>query len=135
MTNNFPTRVASLRLKVFLCHDLRDKKDTINALGQPEKGIVIQLSEWLEAHGVDVWRSDKELVGGETWKREIYDKAIPSCDLFIVCLTKNFVDDTPGQRYREVIRALEIAEAKHPDTMFILPIRIEQVHYPGLVEK
>lgn len=137
MVSNSPTEVAPRQLKIFLCHDLRDKKDTVNTSGQLEKGIVIQLSEWLEAHNIDVWRSDKELAGGETWKHAIYDKAIPACDLFVICLTKNFVETTDGERHHEVDRALEIAKKKHPDpdNTFIIPIRIERVQYPGLEEK
>ena len=106
MSDDASMQTPFRRLRVFLCHDLRDKKETKNEAGQPTKGIVLQLSEWLEAHDIEVWRSDKELAGGEMWKREIYDKAIPTCDLFVVCLTKHFIDDIPGQRHREVTRAL-----------------------------
>ncbi len=137
MADDTSTRTPFRRLRVFLCHDLRDKQEKIHSDGRREKGIVLQLTEWLEAQDCTVWRSDKELFGGVAWEPKIFEQAIPTCDLFVICLTENFVEVTDGERHHEVIAARRVALNKHPDpdNTFIIPVRIHHVQYPGFKDK
>src|SRR5260370_565909 len=115
MADDTSTRTLFRQLGVFLCHDLRDKQETICGDGQREKGIVLQLTEWLEAQHCAVWRSDKELFGGVAWEPKIFEQAIPTCDLFVICLTENFVEKSDGELHHEVIAARRVALNKHSD--------------------
>lgn len=103
-------------LKVFLCHSSGDK---------PE------IRKWyrrLVADGVDAWLDVESLLPGQKWKIEI-PKAIRNSDIVLVFLSKDSVNKE-GFVQKEIKEALDIADEKLDETIFIIPARLEDCKVP-----
>ncbi len=107
-------------LKVFLCHAHGDK-DAVRALYQR-----------LAREEVDAWLDKSRLLPGQDWAVEIR-KAVAQSDVVIVCLSKQFNQE--GFRQKEVRIALEAADLKPPETIFIIPIRLEECEVPDSLNR
>ena len=105
------------KLRVFLCHSSQDKP------------IVRQLYQRLNAEGwIDPWLDEEKLLPGQDWDLEI-EKAIETADAVIVCLSNNSVTKE-GVVQKEIKRALDKAEEKPEDVIFIIPLRLEDCLIP-----
>jgi hypothetical protein len=111
--NQLPTRA----LKVFLCHSSADKP------------VVRKLYQRLYAkQGIDPWLDEAKLLPGEKWDLEI-TKAVKESDVVIVCISKDSVSKE-GYVQKEMKHALDIANEKPDDTIFIVPLRLEECKVP-----
>ena len=103
-------------LRIFLCHASDDKP------------VVRTLYHRLKADGFSPWLDEEDLLPGQEWQKTIRT-AVRSCDVVIVCLTPGSVTKT-GYVQREIKFALEIAEEKPEGTLFVVPVRLEEVKLP-----
>ena len=106
---NTPVRL----LKVFLCHASGDKPP------------VRDLYKRLVAEGVDAWLDQEKLLPGQNWRSEI-PKAVREADVVVVCLSKKSITKE-GYVQKEIKFALDIAEEKPEDTIFLIPARLEEL--------
>src|SRR5688572_10010422 len=105
---------ASRPLRVFLCHSSGDKP------------TVRELYRRLDAEGwIDAWLDEEKLYPGHDWNIEIV-RAIRESDVIIVCLTKNSVNKE-GYIQRELRMVLDQSDYKPEGTLFIIPVRLEEV--------
>jgi hypothetical protein len=105
------------KLRVFLCHSSQDKP------------IVRELYQRLNAEGwIDPWLDEEKLLPGQEWGMEI-EKAVENADAVIVCLSNNSVTKE-GYVQRELKYALDIALEKPEGTIFIIPLRLDDVLLP-----
>ena len=111
-------RVRSERkLKVFLCHATQDKP-VVRELYRR-----LALESW-----IDPWLDEEKLLPGHDWDMEI-EKAVEAADVVIVCLSNNSVTKE-GYVQRELRFALDIALTKPEETIFIIPLRLEECQPP-----
>jgi hypothetical protein len=108
---------ANPKLRVFLCHSSTDK------------AIVRELYQRLKAEEwVDPWLDEEELLPGQDWDLEI-EKAVEKADAVIVLLSKNAVAKE-GYIQKELRRVLDIALEKPEETIFVIPLRLEDCEIP-----
>jgi RNA-directed DNA polymerase len=82
----------------------------------------------LKTAGYIPWMDKEDLIGGTRWEREI-EKAIKQADLFVLCLSKSSVNKR-GVLQKEILFALDKAEEKLEDDIFIIPLRLEVCDAP-----
>jgi len=109
-------QVKHARLRIFLCHSSKDKS------------TVRHLHHRLKAAGFDPWLDELELAPGQDWQVEI-PFAVRVCDVIIVCLSKNSVNKE-GYVQKEIKLALDVEEEKPEGTIFIVPVKFEEVDVP-----
>ena len=103
-------------LRVFLCHASGDKP------------AVKVLYEKLVKDGFDVWLDKEKLIPGQNWQAEIA-KAVKNSDIVLVCLSPRSITKE-GFVQREIKFALDMAEEKPAETIFIIPTRLEECDVP-----
>ena len=105
------------KLRVFLCHSSQDKP------------IVREHSQRLNAEGwIDPWLDEENLLPGHNWVLEI-NKAVESSDIVVVCLSNNSVTKE-GFVQREVRNILDVADNKPEGSIFVVPIRLDDIKPP-----
>jgi hypothetical protein len=109
-------------LRVFLCHSSGDKP------------TVRELYRRLDSEGwIDPWLDEEKLYPGQDWNYEI-ELAVEAADVIIVCLTNNSVNKE-GYIQRELRIVLDLADYKPEGTLFIIPVRLEEVEPPKRLKK
>jgi hypothetical protein len=104
-------------LRVFLCHASQDKP------------IVRELYQRLNTEGwIDPWLDEEKLLPGQDWDMEI-EKAVEAADAVIVVLSNNSVSKE-GYIQKELRFVLEMAFEKPEGTIFIIPLRLNDVEPP-----
>ena len=103
-------------LSVFVCHA---KEDKTTASG---------LFRRLASDGYDPWLDEEKLLPGQKWRAEIR-RAVRKADAVVVCLSKKSVDKT-GFVQREIRIALDAAEERPENSIYIIPARIEHCDVP-----
>lgn len=107
---------ASPLLRVFLCHSSNDKP------------VVRDLYRRLREDGVSPWLDEEDLLPGQKWEVEI-PKAVRSSDAVIVCLSR-ISTTKKGYVNKELQYALDIANEYPEDTIFLIPLRLEECDVP-----
>lgn len=90
--------------------------------------IVSQLYDRLRADGFDPWMDKRDLLPGQSWQREIM-RAVRESDVFLACVSSRYATKS-GYTSREINFALDIAEEKPEGTIFIIPVRLEDIPVP-----
>lgn len=108
-------------LRVFLCHASGDKP------------AVRKLYDLLVKDGIDAWLDERKLIPGQQWQIEI-PKAVKYSDVVIVCLSSQSVTKE-GFVQKEIRLALDAADEKPDDTIFIIPARLENCEVPERIKK
>ena len=104
-------------LKVFLCHASQDKP------------VVRELAQRLFAEGwIDPWLDEKKLLPGQDWRLKI-EEAVETSDIVVICLSNNSVSKE-GFVQKELRYAKEIALEKPDETIFLIPLRLEDCETP-----
>ena len=105
------------KLKVFLCHSSADKQ------------AVRKLYQRLYSRkGIDPWLDEAKLLPGVRWDTEIA-KAVKESEVVIVCISNNSVSKE-GYVQKEIKRALDVADEKPEETIFIIPLKLEECNVP-----
>jgi hypothetical protein len=103
-------------LRIFLCHSSADKP------------AVRELYQRLKADGFEPWLDEEDLMPGEDWQLEI-PKAVKNSDVVIVCLSRGSVSKA-GYVQKEIKFALDIADEQPENTIFIIPLRLDECEVP-----
>jgi hypothetical protein len=101
---------------VFLCHSSGDKERVRPLYGK------------LKAAGFKPWLDEEDLVPGTRWETEIR-KAVKQSDIVLVCLSQSSITKE-GFIQKEIRIALDIADEKPEDTIYIIPARLEECVLP-----
>jgi hypothetical protein len=91
------------------------------------------LYKQLLADGIDPWLDEENLLPGQDWALEI-TKALRASDLIIVCLSRGSVTKE-GFIQKEIRQALDVADEKPEETIFLIPLRLEQCEVPERLRK
>lgn len=105
------------RLQVFLCHASQDKPRVRELYRRLSKEL------W-----IDSWLDEEKLLPGQDWDLEI-QQAIHAADIILICLSKESVSKE-GYVQREFKRALSYAEEKPDETIYIIPLRLDDCTPP-----
>ncbi len=103
-----PTR----KLKVFLCHASEDKPK----VRELYKKLVAET--WIQP-----WLDEEDLLPGQDFDLAIY-KAARDADIIIICLSSISVKKE-GYVNKEIRRALDVADEKLEDTIYMIPLRLD----------
>jgi len=112
---------SSRRLRVFLCHSSGDKQSVRN------------LYHRLRKEGVEPWLDEENLLPGQDWQHEIM-KAVRASDMVVVCLSSASITKA-GYVQKEIKYALDVAEEQPEDTIFIIPLRLEECVVPSRLSR
>ncbi|MGE5642446.1 MAG: TIR domain-containing protein [Byssovorax cruenta] len=105
------------KLHVFLCHASQDKP------------IVREFYQRLGTEGwIDPWLDEEKLLPGQDWDLEI-EKAVEAADAVIVCVSNQSVTKE-GYVQKEIRKVLDIALEKPEETIFIIPLRLDDCELP-----
>ncbi|HEX2207835.1 MAG TPA: TIR domain-containing protein [Longimicrobium sp.] len=105
------------KLKVFICHASSDKP------------AARELYQRLKAEGFEPWLDEEDLLPGQNWKRVI-PRAVAESHVVVVCLSNTAVTKQ-GFVQKEIGYALDVASEQPEDTIFIIPVRLEECGVPG----
>ena len=105
-------------IKIFLAHANEDKE------------VVLELHDRLKKAGYKPWLDKKNLIPGQNW-RSVIPKVIADCQLFIACFSKQSITKK-GYIQREFRMALTHAADRPPDSIFLIPIRLDECEIPNL---
>ncbi len=104
-------------LRVFLCHASQDKP------------AARELYNALSAEGwIDPWLDKAKILPGQDWEFVI-EKAVDDSDVVIVCLSGQSVTKE-GFVQREIRYAYDIALEKPEETIFLIPLRLDDCNVP-----
>jgi len=109
-------RIFKRPMRVFLCHVAADKP------------YVRELYKFLQENNVDAWLDEEKLIPGQRWDVEI-KKAMENADAILVCLSKNILNKQ-GYVQKEIKLALELAQEKPENTVYLIPARLEECEVP-----
>ncbi|MDO9301829.1 MAG: SUMF1/EgtB/PvdO family nonheme iron enzyme [Anaerolineales bacterium] len=116
-TKRFSFILMTRPLRVFLCHSAKDKA-AVRELYQK-----LRTETW-----IDPWLDEEKLLPGQDWHEEI-EKAVEVTDVVIVLLSNQSVSQE-GYVHRELKLALDVADEKPENTIFIIPLRLEDCPAP-----
>jgi len=109
-------------LRVFLCHASEDKP------------VVRELFERLDNENwIDPWLDTEKLLVGQDWQIAIKE-AVEESDAVIIFLSKHSVSKESFVQ-KEMRYAVEKAQEKPDNTLFIFPIRLEECSVPDSLKK
>ncbi len=104
-------------LRVFLCHASQDKpavRELYNAL---------KSEYW-----IDPWLDKAKILPGQDWEMVI-EKAVDASDVVVICLSNQSVTKE-GFVQREIRYAYDLALEKPEDTIFLIPLRLDDCPVP-----
>lgn len=101
---------------MFLCHSSEDKP------------VVRELYQKLRVAGCRPWLDEEDLIGGTRWEDAI-EEAVRAADVVVVCLSPWSVTKE-GYLQREIRFAIGVADEKPDDTIFIVPLKLQECDLP-----
>jgi hypothetical protein len=105
------------KLRVFLCHASQDKP------------FVREVYKRLSSENwIDPWLDEENLLPGQDWDLEI-EKAVEASDAVIVFIS-NLSVSKEGYIQKELRKVLDLALEKPEDTIFIIPLRLDECEMP-----
>jgi TIR domain-containing protein/carboxypeptidase family protein len=107
---------SSHPLQIFLCHSSDDKTS------------IQELYKRLCDDGFKPWLDEEDLLPGQNWHQAIM-RAVRDSDVVVVCLSRNSVNKR-GYVQKEIKLALDVADEQPEDTIFIIPLKLEECDVP-----
>jgi hypothetical protein len=92
-----------------------------------------KLAEGLRAANCSPWLDKDRLMPGQNWTQSI-ERAIAEADAFVACFSSRSVGKT-GQFQRELRYAMECAEKRPLDEVFLLPVRLDRCGVPEKIAR
>jgi anti-anti-sigma factor len=108
-------------LRVFLCHSSKDKLTVRN------------LHRRLLQAQVQPWFDEVDLLPGQLWEQEI-PAAVRRSDAILVFLSSEAMGRS-GYLQREIRYALDAAEEQRDESIFLIPVRLEECEVPERLRK
>lgn len=109
-------------LNVFLCHASQDKPTVRKLYNQ------LKSQAWIEP-----WLDEENLIPGQDWDLKI-SRALRETDAIIVCLSRASVSKE-GYIQKEIKRALDIYDEKPEETIYIIPLRLDDCEVPPRLKR
>jgi len=110
-------KMGPKELNVFLCHSSSDKSVA--------RKIYHQL---IEIKSVKPWFDEVDILPGEDWEPAI-KRAVRNSQVVVVCMSKSSVRKE-GFLQKEIRIAIDVALEKPENTIFIIPIKLEECEVP-----
>jgi formylglycine-generating enzyme required for sulfatase activity len=104
-------------LRVFLCHASQDKPAV------RELYFALKTEGW-----IDPWLDKAKILPGQDWEMVI-EKAVDDSDMVVVCLSSQSITKE-GFVQREIRYAYDMALEKPDDTIFLIPLRLDDCNVP-----
>lgn len=95
----------------------------------PDRERVIEFHDYLANMGLNVWMDKRRLKGGQNWNFEI-NRALEKAVVVVIFLSTNSVDRR-GYAQREIKIALDHAQEKLVDDIYIVPVMLDPVSIPA----
>ena len=95
--------------------------------------VVRRLCESLARAGCNPWLDKDRLLPGQNWPRAI-DRAIDVADAFVACFSSRSAAKR-GQFQSELSYALECANRRPLDEVFVVPVRLEPCQLPARIQR
>ena len=105
-------------IQIFLAHAKEDEEE------------VLKLYYRLKQAGYKPWLDKKDLIAGQKW-REVISQAITNSELFIACFSSCSVAKQ-GYVQREYKMALTNAAERPNNSIYIIPLRLDECQIPNL---
>jgi len=121
LENFYSFQKKQRKLKVFLCHSRKDKD------------VIRILYDKLIGENFDPWLDEKKIIPGVDWDKEI-TREVKNSDVVLVCLSKDSVDKR-GYIHKEIKLALDVADEQPENTIFIIPVRLDECNIPDRLSK
>ena len=115
--DQFTPMTTSTQLRVFICHAKEDK------------AAALELHKRLHDENINAWIDEENLLPGEEWKI-IIEKAVKSSHVVLVLLSRYSITKA-GYIQKEIKIALDLADEQPEDTIFIIPIKLEECDVPA----
>ncbi|MCL4272986.1 MAG: TIR domain-containing protein [Anaerolineales bacterium] len=109
--------MTSRPLRVFLCHSSNDKP-AVRELYQK-----LRAEAWIQP-----WLDEEELYPGDDWELAI-EKAVENSDVVLACISNGSINKR-GFVQKELRFALDVALEMPEETIFIIPLRLEECSPP-----
>ncbi len=109
--------MTSRPLRVFLCHSSNDKP-AVRELYQK-----LRAEPWIQP-----WLDEEELYPGDDWEMAI-EKAVEKSDVVLACISNGSINKR-GFVQKELRFALDVALEMPEETIFIIPLRLEECTPP-----
>ncbi len=110
--------------------DFEQQSQIFLAHASEDKDTVLELYDLLKKKGYKPWLDVKDLMPGQNWRTEI-PKAIDNSDFVILCLSQTSVRKQ-GYLQREFRLALNKYAEKTPETIFLIPLKLDDCQVPDL---
>jgi hypothetical protein len=107
--------------RVFLCHASADKAE------------VRKLHHRLVGDDYNPWFDEEDLIPGQDWELAIR-QAVGEADFVVVCLSKASTTSA-GYVHKEIMIVLDVADRQPPDSIFVIPARLEECELPQRLER
>ena len=104
--------------RIFLAHAREDKP------------LVRKLYADLKKNGFSPWIDEVDLFPGQVWT-EVIPRAIADADIFLACLSARSCGKV-GYVQSEFRRALTALSNRPPDSIFLIPVRLDECEVPDL---
>ena len=93
-----------------------------------DKEVVRTLYQKLIADGFKPWLDEEDILPGHDWNNEIRC-AVRNSHVVVVCLSASSTTKE-GYVQKEIKLALDVADEKPPDTIFLIPARLDECPVP-----
>jgi hypothetical protein len=93
-----------------------------------DRDKIIEISQQLAKAGYETWVDVKNLLPGQEWEVEIR-KALKNSEFVLIFLSKNSTTKK-GYLQKEIKSALRLADEMPEGTIFLVPIKLEDVEVP-----
>jgi len=103
------------------------------AYASEDRPMADRLFDNLVACGYSAWMDQRKLLPGQDWPQRVED-AIVHSDFFLACFSTRSVRKRGGFQ-SELRYALDCAHSMPLDDVFLIPIRLDDCHLPGRIER
>jgi hypothetical protein len=124
--------LGSLRAVGHDYHFLPDRRTRVFlAYAAEDVPVVERIYDALGREGLDPWMDRRKLLAGQNWPRAI-ERAIRNADFFVPCFSR-LATHKRGRFHAELRYALDCALSQPLDSVYILPVRLDDCCVPRQV--
>lgn len=107
---------------IFICHSKKDKHKAL------------ELHSIIQDYGYNPWLDEVNLLPGQKWEHEIKKIIQKEAACIVICLSSHSVDNK-GYIHKEISFAIDAMKEYPNDSIFIIPVRIDNCIVPHPLEK
>jgi hypothetical protein len=94
------------------------------SFGGEDRAMAREISKRLVLEGFEPWLDEEQLLPGMQWAEAI-NGAVRSADVILILLSQHSADK-PGYVQREIRLALDLADQKPANSLFLIPVRLDR---------